>query len=98
MGMYKSEDILVSLFLLLGLVGVEVSEIPDQEAAAVGQTFTTGEEDIVGDMHCPDFVFMGFESALDIKGDQIPYCYYFLTGGQHDVTLWLDEDKFDKTS
>lgn len=44
---YKSKDVMISLFLLLGLVWVEVAEIPDQETTTVCKTFTTCEEDIV---------------------------------------------------
>jgi hypothetical protein len=58
---------MIPLFLLLRLVRVQATQIPDQQTPTIGQSFPACEENIVGDVHGSYFIFVCFKCALYIE-------------------------------
>jgi len=93
--LYQSKYILVFLFLLHGLVGVQLPQIPDQQTAAIGRPFSSTKKIITPTMKHPHFIFMTLQDTLNFKRDEIPDSYCFLASCKEKSSLWVYHNVFN---
>jgi hypothetical protein len=85
---------LVPFFLLQGLVGVKLSEIPDQKTAPVGGSFSSCEEVVAPNVADSNLISVAFEDPFDLEGDQIPNGDSLLAGSEEETPFRVDHYVF----
>lgn len=89
---YERKDVLVSLFVFHRVVGVQISQVPNEKTAAVWKTLSPCEKEIVVDVHGSDFVFVSLKGAFNVESDEIPDCDIFFAGRKHEPSFGIDHD------